>query len=282
MKDPDYLNLMGKYNREEINFEKYLKDRGLYKANKLTKLNEVKALINGNPNILNLFLSKVSIGVRCLVMKAIFDLTDRQIEDNVRHVRSVIGGFIKENLEIVKINENPDANSTRNFSADFIRELSIIFDLPYRFLADQYAEYKLINTFEEYERINIRLLSLKELIEETSLVMHEKHFNRKIYGIKLINSFFENRNAKYFYTRVDIRKQFITIEIYLENSQVTEMITLKKILNILKNLDVRGKVYYRDAFLRDYKKLIILIGVEGNFIHPSYLSEQLLLEKQIF
>lgn len=282
MNDPDYLQLIGKLNREEINFEKYLKRRGLNKAKKLTKLSEITSLINENPNILNLFLSKVSIGVRCLVMKAIFDLNGRQIEDNVSLVRSSVGDFIKKNIEIVEMNEYQNSISSRNFSAEFIRELSIIFDLPYRYLSDQYAEFKLINTFEEYERINIKTSSLKEIINESILELNEKQINRKIYGIKLKNSFVDNANVLYFYTRIDVREKFFTVEVFLENAQVIKMNTLKQIMNILKSLNVSGKIYYREAFLRDNKKLIIMIWIEEDFPKPHYLNENLLLENQMF
>lgn len=281
MNDPDYFRLIGKLNREEIDFEKYLRRRGLNKANKLTKLREITLLINENPNILNLFLSKVSIGVRCLAMKTIFDLTDRQIEDNVSNVRSVVGDFIKGNLEI-EMNEYPKSISLRNFSAELIRELSIIYDLPYQYLADQYAEFKLKNSFEEYERTNIKKSTLREIINESILEMKEKRVNRKIFGVKLENSFIEHLNVKHFNARIDIRKQFFTVEVFLENIQVIEMTTLMTIRNILNGLDVSGEIYYRDAFLRDNKKLILLIWVDENFLKPYYLQEHLLLEKQIY
>ncbi|WP_342026033.1 hypothetical protein AADC60_08080 [Cytobacillus pseudoceanisediminis] len=293
MKYPDYFGLIGKLNKEEINFEQYLKGRGLKKANKLTALDELIPLINGKPNVINLFLSKTSIGVRCLVMKTIFGLSDRQILENVSiGSRSVIGDFIKENLEIVELNNYPAAKSLRNFSSELIRELSIILDLPNRYLADPYAELKLLNTFEEYERANIKTSLLKTVINESIMELNDKSLKieqddkvkyfRKIYGIKLENSFIKNVNAAYFYTRIDVRKNFFTVEVYLENDQVIKMDTIIKIKKLLKGLDVSGKIYFRDAFLRVNKKLIIMIWIEEEFPKPHYLNELLLLENQLF
>jgi len=65
------------FNSGKINLEDYLKRRGLSKNEKLVELNY---LVNDNQYMLNEFLFNISIGLRCITMKTLFNLTDIDIE----------------------------------------------------------------------------------------------------------------------------------------------------------------------------------------------------------
>lgn len=77
--------------------------------------------------MLNDFLSKVSIGIRCRIMKGLFDLSNREVDKFVDFKKSSIGYFISENMEL---NKDSKVITTRNTSLELIYDLAIIYDLP--------------------------------------------------------------------------------------------------------------------------------------------------------
>ena len=278
--DEEYFcGLVGKYNNGEINFEEYRKQRGLSQTEKLPKLYEFKQIIS-YPDMLNLFLGQTSIGVRCMVMKVVFDLTDRQLERIIGRARSTITDFIKENLII---NSDTNDNSQRNFSSKMIRELSIIFDLPYRYLSDSQAEYNLINSFDEYERETIAKISLKKLLEETSEYMtRNSQIDRNIFGIRLEDVFFNN--GDYLNARVDIREKFFIVEMHLRNGTIIKHQAINMMQRMIQS-SIKGKckIYYRNAFMRNNHKLCILICIDDSYIPDlPYLDENVLLDNLMF
>lgn len=184
--DLAHLQLIWNLNKGEINFEEYLRRRGLSKNENLSEINY---LINDNHFLVNEFLSNISIGLRCRVMKGIFKLTNRDIDNFIDYRKSTIGYFISENMFL---NKDSEIVSQRNTSLELIYDLAIIFDLPFRYLADTYTKYEMMYSFAEYNTPKIKVKNLHELIEETLLGMNNvDEYKRAIFGVKLVNDFFE-------------------------------------------------------------------------------------------
>lgn len=282
--DEEYFcDLVGKYNNGEINFETYLKERGISYAGKLPRLDEFKTILKRNPQMINLFLGKASIGVRCMVMKVVLDLRDRQLLEAISLIkprtiesRSTITDFIKDNLKINK----DEITSSRNFSYRMILNLSVILDIPARFLADPNAEYIMNDSFDEYARDIIEEKPLDQLITDILNVMSgKKEYNRKIFGVKIYNHYFKEERG-ILYTRVDIRKNFFIIEMHLAKDTIVNSNNINKIKSVLK-FDV--EIYYRDAFMRGNKKLVFLISIDDSKkTDVSYLMRDDLLENSLF
>lgn len=267
--DLKHIKLIWKLIKGEINFEEYLRRRGL---NKTDNLGEINYLINDNHFLLNEFLSNISIGLRCRVMKGIFKLTNRDIDNFIDFRKSSIGYFISENM---LLNKDSEIVSQRNTSLELIYDLAIIFDLPFRYLANTYTKYEMIYSFEEYNTPKIKVKNLHELIEETLLEMNNVNGNKRtIFGVKIVNNFFEAGEKKYLYTRVDIRENFFTIEIHLENEA---NINFSELLKLENSIGVKHEFFIRNAILRDNKKLIILIPLNAS-LKPNvlYLQEEYL------
>ncbi len=250
--NPDHIKLIWELISGKITFEDYLRRRGLSKNEKLVELNY---LVNDNVYMLNEFLSNISIGLRCNAMKGLFNLSDLDIENCVDFRKSSIGYFIKNNIM-------PDnVISTR---LDVICRLAIVFDLPFRYLA-HYTKYEMLYSFAEYDALQIETKNLRLLIEEILLEAKSGiKSNRNIYGVKIVNDFFKAGRKTELYSRVDIRKEFFTIEIHLEN---VANINNPELLNLEKSLGVKNEIYIRDAFLRDNKKLYILIPFAEDLQH---------------
>ncbi|MCH7322508.1 hypothetical protein LZ480_11450 [Solibacillus sp. MA9] len=271
----DYLIMIVELIKGEIDFEGYFKKRGI---NQKVILNEVKFILN-NPIMFNLFLSKISIGVRCMAMKAIFDLNNRQIVDlsyslsQTYNSKTTIGDFINDYLD-ESISSN--LNKKRTYNAELYYDLSIILDIPFRYLIDPVVLYKMTGSFDEYDREKIKLYKFKDLVVELLMISKNLTGNeRKISGIKIKKEdFFEfGEDLK---TRIDIREKHFTIEIHIENESDIEY---SKILKLKKLLKVHCKVYIRDGFLRENKKLVFLVILDDS-INPdiSYLRNELLFE----
>lgn len=265
--DLDHIKLIWKLIKGEINFEDYLKRRGLSKNDNLS---ELKYLINDNHFLLNEFLSNISIGLRCRAMKGIFNLTNGDIDHFIDFRKSSIGYFISENM---LLNKDSEIVSQRNTSLELIYDLAIIFDLPFRYLADTYTKYEMMYSFAEYNTPKIKVKNLHELIEETLLEMNNVYENKRaIFGVKIVNDFFEAGEKKYLYTRVDIREEYFTIEMHLENEA---NINSSELLKLENSLGIKHEIFIRNAFMRDNKKLYILIPLNAS-LKPNvvYLDEE--------
>ncbi len=258
--NPDHIKLIWKFISGEINLEDYIRRRGLNKNEKLFELNY---LVNDNDYMLNEFLAKASIGLRCNAMKGLFNLTDLDIESCIDFRKSSIGYFIKNNIKPDKV------ISTR---LDVICRLAVVFDLPYRYLIHHSIGYEMNFSFEEYEALQVQTKNLQELVEE--ILVNGNKNKRNIFGVKIINDFFKAGGKKELYTRVDIRKGFFTIEIHLEN---LANINNPELLRLEKSLGVKNEMYIRSAFLRDNKKLCILIPFNETIQHNvNYLQSEFL------
>ena len=158
---------------------------------------------------------------------------------------------------------------------DVICRLAIVFDLPFRYLAHNYTEYEMIHSFSEYDALQVKTKNLQELIEEISLEIKSGiKSKRNIYGAKIVNDFFEAGRKTELYSRVDIRKEFFTIEIHFENEA---NINTRELLKLEELLGVKNEIYIRDAFLRDNKKLYILIPLVESLQHNViYLQKEFL------
>ena len=270
-----YIKLIWKLIKGEINFEEYLRRRGLSKND---NLGEINYIINDNHFLLNEFLSNISIGLRCRVMKGIFKLTNRDIDSFIDFRKSSIGYFINENM---LLNKDSEIVSQRNTSLELIYDLAIIFDLPFRYLANTYTKYEMMYSFEEYNTPKIKVKNLHELIEETLLEMNNVDENkRNIFGVKIVNDFFEAGEKKYLYTRIDIREEFFTIEIHLENEA---NINSSELLKLENSIVVKHEIFIRNAFLRYNKKLYILIPLNAS-LKPNvvYLQEEYLWRNVLY
>lgn len=254
--NPYHIKLIYKYIDDEISLEDFIRRREL---NKNEKLNELNYFVNDNVYMLNEFLAKVPIGLRCNAMKGIFNLTDIDIEGCIDFRKSTIGYFIKENIL-------PDKVISNRF--DFLCRLAIVFDLPFRYLTLNKIEYEMIYSFFEFDALQVKTKNLHELIEEILIEIKSEDKNkRNIYGVKILNNFFRAGKKTELYTRVDIRKEFFTIEIYLENEA---NINTHELLKLEKSLKVENEMYIRNSFLRDIKKLYILIPLIEAFQHNVY------------
>lgn len=273
--DLKYIRLIWKLIKGEINFEEYLRRRGLSKND---NLGEINYIINDNHFLLNEFLSIISIGLRCRVMKGILKLTNRDIDSFIDFRKSSIGYFINENM---LLNKDSEIVSQRNTSLELIYDLAIIFDLPFRYLANTYTKYEMMYSFEEYNTPKIKVKNLQELIEETLIEMNNVDENKRtIFGVKIVNDFFEAGEKKYLYTRVDIKENFFTIEIHLENEA---NINSPELLKLENSVGVKHEIFIRNAFLRDNKKLYILIPLNAS-LKPNvvYLQEEYLWRNVLY
>ncbi|MCR8852866.1 hypothetical protein [Lysinibacillus fusiformis] len=271
----DYLIMIGKLIKGEMDLENYFKRRGI---NPKVKLNEVKILIN-MPMMFNLYISRVSIGVRCMIMKAVLDLNNRQIVDisfsmsRTYNSKTTIGDFINDHL----LNStDTNLNKKRTYSIELYYDLSIILDIPFRYIADAGTNYKMMGNFDEYDREKIKLYTFEQLVNEA--LIESKNIigdGRKVLGVKIKNeNFFPfELDLK---TRVDIRDRYFTIEIHIENESSLDYVKILKLKNLIKK---HCKIYIRNAFLRENKKLIFLIILD-NSINPniSYLGSDLLVD----
>ena len=174
----DHIKLIWNLNKGEINFEEYLRRRGL---NKNDNLWELKYIVNDNQYMINEFLTKIPIGLRCRAMKGLFNLTNRDIENFTNFRKSTIGYYISENMSF---NEDRDIVPERNTSIELIYDLAIILDLSFRYLANTYTKYEMIYSFTEYNTHKIKEKKLLEVIEEI-LVNMKNGINKKrlIYGV---------------------------------------------------------------------------------------------------
>ncbi|MFA1738977.1 hypothetical protein [Lysinibacillus fusiformis] len=271
----DYLIMIGKLIKGEMDLETYIKRRGV---NPKVKLNEVKSLIN-MPMMFNLYISKVSIGVRCMIMKAVLDLNNRQIVDisfamsRTYNSKTTIGDFINDHLDN---STDINLNKKRTYSIELYYDLSIILDIPFRYIADVGANYKMVGSFDEYDREKIKLYTFEQLINVT--LIESKNIigdGRKVLGVKI-------KNENYFpfeldlKARVDIRDRYFTIEIHIENESSLDYLKILKLKSLIK---VHCKIYIRNAFLRENKKLIFLVILD-NSINPniSYLKDDYLMD----
>ncbi|MFF5818066.1 hypothetical protein [Lysinibacillus capsici] len=271
----DYLIMIGKLIKGEMDLETYIKRRGV---NPKVKLNEVKSLIN-MPMMFNLYISKVSIGVRYMIMKAVLDLNNRQIVDisfamsRTYNSKTTIGDFINDHLDN---STDIKLNKKRTYSIELYYDLSIILDIPFRYIADVGANYKMVGSFDEYEREKIKLYTFEQLINVT--LIESKNIigdGRKVLGVKI-------KNENYFpfeldlKARVDIRDRYFTIEIHIENESSLDYLKIFKLKSLIK---VHCKIYIRNAFLRENKKLIFLVILD-NSINPniSYLKDDYLMD----
>lgn len=268
----DNLKLMIKLTKGEINFEAYFKNRGLTPRG---NLNEVKYLIKADPIVFNLFFAKLTIGVRCLVMKTIFDLNDRLVQETSSYnSKTSISNFIESNFSY----EAKDHTIKKvKIPMESVYELSIILDVPSRYLASNNARYKISNSFDEYENDNIRIVSLKKLIEEVTLKANKMiGIQRKIFGVNIKREDFFSLEEDLLNTRVDIRSKYFTIEIHLLKN---ESFKYTEILKIQRLIQGKSKVFIQNAFLRSNKKLVFLVYVDEYVIPEiSYLYEELNLD----
>ncbi|MDN4607169.1 hypothetical protein [Sporosarcina highlanderae] len=253
--DLNHIELILKFNMDEIDYPQYFRRRDLSKNGHLSELNYI---VNDNQHMLNEFLSKISVGLRCRAMKGIFKLTNRDLEVMSGFGKSAIGYFIQDNMEL---NKDSIVMAQRNTSLEMLNNLAIILDLPFRYLAYQCTKYQMINDFSEYNTPKIKVRNLYHLIEETLFELkNEPKKKRNIFGVRIENEFQTGEN-KYLNTRVDIREKFFTIEIHLENHANLNSVDL---INLEGALDKSNEIYIRDAFLRDNKKLCILILTDIN------------------
>lgn len=269
----DYIRLISSFIKEEINFEKYSKKRGITPR---VKLNEVKYLLFANPMLLNLFLAKLPIGARCLVMKSIFDLNDRQIEElsPTYNSKTSISNFIKSNF--TNESKNHTFKKGKN-TIDFIYNLSIILDIPSRFLANPYALSKVTSTFEEYDQETIQIVTFQKLIEDainkTKNMIGEQ---RTVFGVKINHFDFVLLDEGLVNARVDIRAKYFTLECHIKNEAI---LNYTNILKIQRSIGRKSEIFIRDAFLRRNKKLIILINTDYSVVPKiSYLGQELRMD----
>jgi len=267
--DLDHIKLIWNLNMGKINFVEYLRRRGLSKNGNLEELNHI---VNDNHHMLNEFLANISIGLRCRAMKGLFNLTNRDVDSFIDFGKSSVGYFINGNMSL---NKDSEIVSQRNTSLELIYDLAIIYDLPFRYLADTYTKYEMIYTFAEYNNPKIKVKNLHELIEEILIEMKNEPINkRNIFGVKINNDFFDAGEKKFLYTRVDISEKFFTIEIHLENQANINSVEL---LKLESSIGMNNEIYIRDAFLRDNKKLYILISLDDSLkTNVIYLQEEFL------
>lgn len=266
--DEHYLELIGDFIKGEIIFDEYLVKRGKHRTEKLS---ELKLIVNDKPEMFNLYLSKVSVGYRIIAMKMIFSLSNEELARNTGYSKTVITDFVRENNELDK---NYKVYKQRNFSFELIHDLSIVLDIPHRYIGDARAEFKMINSFVEYERTIIKQLSMQELIGNTIIEMKKKsRESRNIFGVKIKNEFFNYENI-YLNARVDIREKFFTVELYLENDA---SINYRELFHLENSINMKNEIFIRNAFLRANKKLCISILIDDSFT-PSvtYLCERFL------
>ncbi|MGE7922684.1 hypothetical protein ACQKND_05835 [Viridibacillus arvi] len=88
--------------------------------------------------------------------------------------------------------------------------------------------------------------------------------NRNIYGAKIENEFLKYEKM-FLNTRIDIRENFFTVEIHLENEA---SINYRELVKLESSLKLKSEIFIRNAFLRENKKLYILISIDDSFI-PS-------------
>lgn len=265
--DEYHLELIGEFIKGEINLDEYLFERGKHRTEKLS---ELKLIVNDKPDMFNLYLARVPVGMRINAMKAIFGLTNEEISRNTEFSKTRIGDFIRE---------NNDVESNKFFSFKLIYQLSIIFDLPHRYFIDASPEYLMFNSFDEYERKLIKKLTLQDLIEETMTgLINKSRMSRDIFGVKIKNDFFDYEN-KYLNARVDIRKKFFTVEIHLENEASINYCELLKLENSIK---MKNEIFIRNAFLRANKKIYISIAADDSY-KPSiaHLNERFLWRNKL-
>lgn len=240
-------------------------------------MSELKLIVNNKPALFNLYLAKVSVSIRIMAMKMLFDLTNDEIGRVTKSSKNTIGELIKQN-NVRDIDRN--IYKQRNFTPELIYNLSIVLDLPHRYLADTNATYNMINSFVEYDRTTMESKPISELINDTlTQVKNTQDISRKIYGVKVKNDFF-NYEKLYLNARVDIREKFFTVEIHLENEASIDYLGLLSLENTLK---VKCEIYIRKAFLRENNKLYIVIPLDDSFkprieyLHKRFLWKNLLL-----
>ncbi|MEK5146749.1 hypothetical protein MKX53_06880 [Psychrobacillus sp. FSL K6-4615] len=272
----DNIKLIQQLIKKEISFPGYLKKRGL---SKYDNLKELKYIVNNNQYLLDGFLSIISIGLRCRAMKGLFDLIDDEIELFIDFSSSQISDFIRKNMEY---NGESEVISHRTTSLEMIYDLAIILDLPLRYIENTSTEYEMIESFTEYKIPKIKKMKLYKLIEEVLIEMNQiSRLKRRIFGVRIKNNFFDAGDSRHLCARVDIRENFFTIEIHLDNKaniNYSELITLEE------SIGMKNEIYIRDAFLRTNQKLCILISkdnsIEQNivYLNKSFLWRNVLFE----
>lgn len=268
--DKLHLRLADDLVKGNLSVNKYIVQRGL--TSRVT-LNEVIYLVN-NPINYNLFLYSLTIGGRCLAMKQILELTNRQIAEVAYFSKTTIGDFISGNIDLEL---DSKAIQTRDFSILLIYRLAIILDIPIRYLANNRVSYKLDTIFDEYEVAEIEKINFMELVDLATSFVNDGLSNRqrKIMGVKTLNEFFEYED-KYLYTRVDIREKWFTIEVHILNQSSINFVEINK---LREHLDEECHVFIGDSFLRANKKINIVIPVKNDIneilLRSSYLGKAL-------
>lgn len=270
--ETENLEMIKNFVKGKIKLEEYIKKRGITPR---VKLNEAKYLINYDPLIYNDYLAKLTIGIRCLVMKSVLNLTDRQlIALTSYNSKTSISKFISSNFTS---DTNDIINKKPNFSIKLLFELAIILDIPFNYLVNTKNVYSVTNSSEEYNNVEIQEVSLKEIIE-IGISKSKKSIGeqREIFGVRIKNPGLFKLEKLLLNTRVDVRSRYFTIEINIEEDGSLNYQDLLKVQSIIK---IRNEVFIRDAILRKSKKLILLIMVD-NLVVPdiSYLNDKYRLE----
>jgi DNA-binding transcriptional MerR regulator len=250
MRQPNELDIRHLSRAEELirgekSFEEYSLKRGITSK---VKLDEMHFLSLNSINF-NLFIENVTVGCRFLAMKALLHLKIADIVANSGYSKTTIYDFINDNLQV---------NQYRYFSDNLVYHLSIILDLPYKYFMSHSIRTK-INSYDEYELESITTVSFeKALCLINSKLKDTKKSNREIFGLIIENSIFKYE-VGYLFTRVDIRRNWYTIEIYLSNPLSINNHALKE---MLKFTNGESQFFIRDAFLREGKKLILRVCLE--------------------
>lgn len=248
LNDLDHVEYIRDLITGDIDASEYLTKRGI---NQKGRIPEIIGIANKNPTMFNLFMAKVPVGIRITVMKEILKLNNREIASVAGSSKTAIGNFIKD-FSSTEINEK--ITNVRNYSIGLFKDLSIILDLPYRYLNPD-AEFNMLNSFDEYERTSIEYKTLNEVIQEGNNKVKDSNGGRYISGVKVKNDYFKNEN-NFLKTRLDIRNNYFSVEIHLENEA---SLNFTEIIKLQDKLNVRNMMYIRPSFLRPNYKLYIVI-----------------------
>lgn len=114
-------------------------------------------------------------------------------------------------------------------------------------------------------------MKLYKLIEEVLIEMNQiSRLKRRIFGVRIKNNFFDAGDSKHLCARVDIRENFFTIEIHLDNKaniNYSELITLEE------SIGMKNEIYIRDAFFSKDN------SIEQNIV---YLNKRFLWRNVLF
>ncbi|MGB5945312.1 hypothetical protein [Paenisporosarcina sp.] len=264
-----YFELAEKLRKDEVTIEEYFSERDMTPR---TKLVELELLLKDEIRF-NLFLDKLTVGSRCIVMKNTFGLSTSQLTKITKVARSTISDFIKDSLVVSQPME-----AKRNYNVHLIYYLAIIFDIPYKYLMFNKINDKDNSGFDEYELGESETTVLVDLVQRTKTLKEDlRNGERNIFGARVYNQFFVEEK-KYLYTRVDIKERdWIIIEFYISNPLSFSQEALMKLKSTLKE---QTKIFIRKAFLRDGYKLVLLITKETSrdiIKEYAYLNKNLML-----